>query len=86
MTKETFEYTIETCDICKRKVKNNPKIKEQQPLLAYTSYNITSATTWVCHDYKPEPVPEHIDMCESCTESFKKWRANREHRCGCADY
>ena len=87
MTKETFEYEILTCDICKRRVKKDPKIKENSGFsFSLTNYSIASGT-WIAHSgLEAEPVPEHIDMCDQCEESFKKWRAHREDRCGCADY
>ena len=87
MTKETFEYEIETCDICKHKVKKEPKKKDPKPFITYSSYSIQCTADWTSPFIKQEyKEPEHIDMCESCTNSFNKWRANRENRCGCADY
>ena len=82
MTKETFEYEIETCDICKRRIKKEATKKEPRVGFTLTSYNISSGT-WFSHDLKPEPVPERIDMCNECNESFKHWRDRRELRCEC---
>lgn len=83
MTKETFEYTVETCDICKRRVKKEAKKKEHSPWINLTSYSISSGT-WFAHSgIDAEPLPEHIDMCNECNESFKQWRDRRQVKCEC---
>ena len=89
MTKETFEYTIETCDICKRTVKKQPIKKEPRVELILNSYTVSSGIWFTTTDSEIKPVPEHIDMCDQCEESFKNWRESRAFtgkcNCGCQD-
>lgn len=71
MVKKQIEVT--KCDICSKIVKEDI-IKDKPTSLGYTFNFTISNIEWNLDNNK---VPENIDMCNDCHESFKLWRRAR---------